>query len=379
MHIDFKINTIAIALAVLMIVSGSMASAQKLIDTKATKETAALYQNMHQLAKKHTLFGHQDATDYGHGWRDESGRSDVKSVVGSHPAVIGVDIAPLTGRSAESIQKSEERLRKLVTDTYTRGGITTISWHFSNPVSGGGFYWKDSVSLPAVKYIIPGGKNHEDYKVILQGLAGWFKSLKGANGEAIPLIFRPYHEFDGDWFWWGKSHCTPDEFKSLWQFTAGYLRDSLDVHNLIYAFSPDNKFNTVAEFTERYPGNEWVDLVGMDNYGDMGRDGKYDLENAIKKLKIVNDFALENKKLAAMTETGLESIVNPMWYTEVLLKVLQTNKLRLAYVLVWRNDTRSPTHYYAPFPGHPAVPDFKKFYDDKYTLFESDLKKIYGR
>jgi mannan endo-1,4-beta-mannosidase len=165
----------------------------------------------------------------------------------------------------------------------------------------------------------------------------------------------------------------------LWQFTAGYLRDSLDVHNLIYAFSPDNKFNSVAEFTERYPGNEWVDLVGMDNYGDMGRDGKYNLDQAVKKLKIVNDFALENKKLAAMTETGLESIVNPVWYTDVLLKVLQTNKLNLAYVLVWRNDTKSETHYYAPFPGHPAVPDFKKFYDDKYTLFEGDLKNIYGK
>jgi mannan endo-1,4-beta-mannosidase len=379
MYSNLTMNRISIALTVFFFASCSVVWAQKLIDRKATKETAVLYRNMHELAKKHTLFGHQDATDYGHGWRDEPGRSDVKSVVGSHPAVIGVDIAPLTGRSKESTQKSEVRLRKLVTDTYARGGITTISWHFSNPVSGGDFYWKDSVSLPAVKYIIPGGKYHEDYKVILQGLAGWFNSLKGANGEQIPLIFRPYHEFDGDWFWWGRAHCTPDEFKSLWQFTAGYLRDSLDVHNLIYAFSPDNKFNNVAEFTERYPGNDWVDLVGMDNYGDMGRDGKYDLKQAIKKLKIVNDFALENNKLAAMTETGLESIVNPVWYTEVLNKVLQTNKLNLAYVLVWRNDTRSPTHYYAPFPGHSAVPDFKKFYDDKYTLFESDLKNIYGK
>jgi mannan endo-1,4-beta-mannosidase len=49
----------------------------------------------------------------------------------------------------------------------------------------------------------------------------------------------------------------------------------------------------------------------------------------------------------------------------------------MAYVLVWRNDSRSPTHYYAPFPGHPSVPDFIKFYNDPYTLFEKDLKNIY--
>ena len=49
----------------------------------------------------------------------------------------------------------------------------------------------------------------------------------------------------------------------------------------------------------------------------------------------------------------------------------------ITYVLVWRNDTKSPTHFYAPFPGQVSVPDFMKFYDDPYTLFEKDLKKIY--
>lgn len=54
-------------------------------------------------------------------------------------------------------------------------------------------------------------------------------------------------------------------------------------------------------------------------------------------------------------------------------------KMRLAYVLVWRNDSRSPTHYYAPHPGHTSVPDFMKFYEDSYTLFENDLKNVYGK
>jgi mannan endo-1,4-beta-mannosidase len=48
-------------------------------------------------------------------------------------------------------------------------------------------------------------------------------------------------------------------------------------------------------------------------------------------------------------------------------------------VLVWRNDTQSPTHYYAPFPGQDSAPDFLKFYNDPFTIFEKDLKKIYKR
>jgi mannan endo-1,4-beta-mannosidase len=310
--------------------------AQKMmpIDKKATKETKALFKNLYLLSEKHTLFGHQHATEYGHGWSGDTNRSDVKSVVGSHPAVIGVDFSELSGRPDEEIKKSKARIIKLITDTYNRGGVTTVAWHFSNPISAGDFYWKDSVSLPAVKYIIPGGEAHLKYLKILDGIAEVAKNLKGKNGELIPVIFRPYHEFDGDWFWWGKSHCTPDEFKSLWKSTVSYLRDSAGVHNFIYAFSPDNTFTSEQQYLERYPGNEWVDMLGMDNYGDMGRYDKYNVDAAIQKLKIVTALASENGKLSAFTETGLESLPNPSWWNDVLLKVMKSNGVRMSYVLV---------------------------------------------
>lgn len=346
------------------------------IDKNATAETKALFRNLMKLSENHTLFGHQHATEYGRGWSGDEDRSDVKSVVGSHPGIIGVDVMGFSGQSPEAVQNAKAALHKNVVDTYNRGGVTTVAWHFPNPVSAGGFYWRDSVSLPAVKYIIPGGEAHGVYKEILSGIGTWANGLTGSDGKLVPLIFRPYHEFDGDWFWWGKSHCTREEFISLWRFTVSYLRDSLQVHNFLYAFSPDNRFNSEAEFLDRYPGDEWVDMVGMDNYGDMGRD-RYDLETAAKKLKIVSDYARKAGKLAAFTETGLESIPNETWWTETLLKTMRMYDTRLAYVLVWRNDIKSPTHYYAPVPGHVSSPDFIKFYNDPYTLFEDDLKEIY--
>lgn len=356
----------------------SQPKAKALIDKNATAETVALFHSLDMLAAKYILFGHQHATQYGHGWNGDENKSDVKSITGSHPAVIGVDFSGLSGRPEEAIEKEKKSLQKTIADTYNRGGITTVSWHFSNPASAGGFYWKDSVSAPAVKLIIPGGSQHEKYKLILHTIADLANSVKGKDGKTVPMIFRPYHEFDGDWFWWGKSHCTVEEFTSLWKFTVTYLRDSLAVHNFIYAFSPDNKFNTEEEYLERYPGNDWVDMVGVDNYGDWGRDGKYNIEAGVRKLKIVSDYAIKAGKLAAFTETGLESIPNTTWWTETLLKGLKSTKLRLTYILVWRNDTKSPTHYYAPFPGQVSAPDFLKFYNDPYTFFEKDLHNIYG-
>jgi mannan endo-1,4-beta-mannosidase len=356
---------------------GNFVSGQ--IDKDATKETKSLYKNLKNISKKSVLFAHQHATEYGHSWSGDTNRSDVKSVTGSYPAMVGVDFSGLSGRPEADIEKTKADLRKNVVDTYNRGGVTTAAWHFSNPVSKDGFYWKDGVSVASMSLIKPGGSEHDEYKKILKTIADFANSVKGNDGKLAPIIFRPYHEFDGEWFWWGKPYTSREDFIAVWQFTVSYLKDTLGVHNFIYAFSPDNKFNTEEEFLERFPGNDYVDMVGMDNYGDFGRDGNYNIERAIMKLKIVSDYGIKNNKLAALTETGLETIPNPTWWTEILLKVLKSEDMRLCYVLVWRNDTQSPTHFYAPYPGQVSAADFLKFYNDPYTIFEKDLKKIYRR
>lgn len=368
------------ALAVFTIAGGFAAPKPKLLDPNATPETKALYHNLSKLSRKHILFGHQHATEYGHGWSGDANRSDVKSVSGSHPAVIGVDFSGLSGRPPEMIERTKTALRKQIADTYDRGGVTTVAWHFANPVTPKtGFYWKDSVSAPAVANLIPGGSHHEQYKAILKTVGELAGSVKGADGKLVPMLFRPYHELDGGWFWWGKPHCSRQDFTALWRFTVTYLRDSLQVHNFIYTFSPDCLFRTEAQYLDRYPGNEWVDMVGVDNYADFGRDGKYNVAAGIAKLKIVSDYAEKASKLAAFTETGLESIPDTTWWTNTLLKALKAEKLKLAYVLVWRNDARSATHFYAPYPGQASVSDFMQFYQDPYTLFETDLHHVYRR
>ncbi len=124
----------------LIVLSASLSFAQ--IDRKATKQTKALYKNLGKIAQSQILFGHQHATEYGHGWSGDTNRSDVKSVTGSHPAVIGIDFSGFSGRPKEAIEKTKADLRKNVVDTYERGGVTTVAWHFSNPASKGGFIGK---------------------------------------------------------------------------------------------------------------------------------------------------------------------------------------------------------------------------------------------
>mgnify|MGYP003537930492 FL=1 len=90
------------------IILSAHSSAQTLIDSKATPATKALYKNLHLISEQHILFGHQSATEYGHGWTGtDFTRSDVKSVTGSHPAVIGIDFSGLSGRPTAEIEKNK--------------------------------------------------------------------------------------------------------------------------------------------------------------------------------------------------------------------------------------------------------------------------------
>lgn len=368
-----KIRIVAIFL---LLFCGLSLQAQTLVDADATLETKALYENLSKLAGKHVLFGQQDATNYGHSWSVGENRSDVKDVCGSHPALVGDDFASLTMANEERLKEEKKRLLKTITDTYGRGGVITICWHCANPVNGGSFYYEKN-PVRAVTEILPGGVGHQQYVIYLDRIAEVAHEARGGAGELIPIIFRPFHEFDGDWFWWGEQHCSKEEFIALWHFTINYLKNAKQVHNFLYAFSPDCKFSSKEEYLERYPGDDFVDILGMDNYWDFRPDGANNPKLAEEKLKIVSDIAKDRHKLAALTETGLEGITNPEWYTDVLLPILKNPAIKLIYVAVWRNANYNPAHYYAPFPGHPAESDFRKFKDDPQIYFEDQLPELY--
>ncbi len=93
-----------------------------LIDRNATGETVALFHNLWDLSANHVLFGHQHATEYGHGWSGDEDRSDVKSVTGSHPAVNGIDFNGLSGCSKERIEENQALLKNTLLIPTTEAG-----------------------------------------------------------------------------------------------------------------------------------------------------------------------------------------------------------------------------------------------------------------
>ena len=76
------------------------------------------------------------------------------------------------------------------------------------------------------------------YKARLDDVAEAFRKMVDEKGRPIPVIFRPLHEHTQTWNWWGRSATTDREFIAFWRFIVSYLRDTKDVHNVIYAISP---------------------------------------------------------------------------------------------------------------------------------------------
>lgn len=355
------------------------AKAQQLIDPKATKETKALYKNLHLLSKNYTLFGHQDDLAYGVKWdhrpkqKMADRKSDINDVIGDFPAVYGWDLGYIEKKSPKNIDGvSFEKMRHYIRAGYDRGAVITLSWHFDNPLTGGSTW---DTTKRAVASILPGGSKHELFKTWLDRAASFMGTLKGPKGEAIPILFRPFHELNGDWFWWGKNKATADEFKAIWKFTINYLRNEKGLHHLIIVYNT-NSFQDEAEFLEKYPGDDLADVLSFDKY-QFNNNSEEFITTTRKELSTVAQLAKQKNKLAAFAETGYEALPDAEWWTKTLAPTLKG--IPISYVLVWRNAGYMPSmkkmHYYAPYPGQASAADFKKFYQNPSILFEKSTKK----
>lgn len=317
-----------------------------------------------------TLLGHDDDPVYGHGWYGDTLRSDILEIVGDYPAIMSWDLGGLEqgwSKNLDSVPFS--RIKAEVGNQHKRGGINTFSWHLFNPITGADA-WTIGDSL-TVKKIINEPAANTTFREQVNSIASFFNSLTDDAGNKIPVIFRPLHENSGNWFWWGKPYATPDQYKKLWEIIREEF-DNAGINNVVYAYSPDRIY-TEEEYLEYYPGDDLVDILGVDIYLFNGKEGVDEyIKTADRALSIITGLSRERGKISAFTETGSETIPIPDWWTEILLPLLK--KHNVAYFVLWRNAHDLPHHYYAPFPGHPSAASFKKFCNDSIILLSKDLK-----
>ena len=358
----------------------------KIVDDQAGKETQSLFAYLKGLGNSgHMLFGHEEdltasvVTTPCAGTGGVTSRSDTcRATNGAFPGVDGIDFT------------NDTAFVNRVKTSYRAGSIITLSDHLSslhNSTGAGGNYGVVTNPLNPVEMILPGGPNHQNLVTYLDNVAARAAQLVDDSGNPIPVVYRPWHEHDGDWFWWTTQNATEGEIAELFRFTVHYLRDVKGVHNFLYAFSPNGHFENEAEYLYGYPGDEYIDVMGLDTYDDVPAANPDWAAQTLKDLQIAVTYANKTGKIAALTETGVRYDAGshgwrtqgpadyPLDWWTTLVDMIQNDPIakQTAFFLVWANF--GTTQFWVPFKGqaqygdHHMLPNFVQMYNKDSVVF----------
>jgi mannan endo-1,4-beta-mannosidase len=273
----------------------------KAVDPLASSSVNVVMKRLASHYGRRILSGQYDPKEVGH----------INEATGKRPAVLGFDFMEYSpsrlARGADTDLMTERMIR------YAKMGyLLTASWHWNAP-SGlldkeyqdaqgrtvnakwyKGFYTNATTFDLARTLASPSSK---EYRLLIRDIDSLAVELKKLQKANVPLLWRPLHEAEGAWFWWGAKG--PEPFKKLWVLMFDRLTNHHKLHNLIWVYSSGTK-------PEWYPGDRYVDIVGIDAYPQDWQDplsGTW--ETLLKRF--------DGKKMLAVTEFGGVPDVDRMW------------------------------------------------------------------
>jgi len=287
----------------------------------------------------------------------------VLETTGRQPAIIGFDLSgwnsPTWGRTYTPV------VEKTIADVqawWQKGGLVQMQWHWKNPMLTNGSAWvappKGTGPFNIAAAVTPGSAEHKAFMADLARHADYLQKLADAR---VPVLWRPFHEIDGGWFWWTDKE-TPENTARLWRQMYDYLVKERKLHNLIWVYSAGVHAGGYKQFVKKqgqtetlegeiafrrryYPGAEYVDIAGIDIYpgADYGPPSEDVYPRAFQIMQ-----AVAPGKMLAMCESGVP--LNPDRMAECGPKWL--------YNLQW-------------FEGDPAWD--RKFYTHEYIISFDEL------
>lgn len=187
---------------------------------------------------------------------------------GKWAAMIGMDYSgvSLSDFSLADIQSVNQQL----INHWNQGGLAILMWTAPNP--WGGKVRDNYDRIDVTELITPGTSVNKIWMSMLDKVA---KGLADLRDAGVVVLFRPFHEMNGEWFWWsfGKGgQVSPAQFTMLWRHMFDYFTYTKGLNNLIWAYGPDREHIPLASWQKPvlyyYPGDAYVDIVGLSVYSD---------------------------------------------------------------------------------------------------------------
>ncbi|HEX6961807.1 MAG TPA: glycosyl hydrolase [Lacipirellula sp.] len=213
------------------------------------------------------------------------------------PAIRGSDLMDYSPSRILRGENPQREVEQTIDWAKQTGGIVTMTWHWNAPanlIDQPGKEWWRGFYTNATTFDLPGALANPqggDYQLILRDIDAIAAELQKFENAGVPVIWRPLHEAQGGWFWWG-AHG-PETFKQLWNLTHDRLTNHHGLHNLIWEFT-----SSAAEgnHLQWYPGDSVVDMIGLDIYTDPSSSMSGQWHDVLEHYN--------GRKLIALSETG---------------------------------------------------------------------------
>jgi mannan endo-1,4-beta-mannosidase len=260
-----RINRLATLLAAIIFASAGWAqTAPEPVNPHATPEARALLAYLNSISGKAIIAGQHNFPNEGPHWTELA-----NNLSGKYPGLYGEDFGFSAGDDKDSVLSRPAMIEE-VKRQYKSGAVIALTWHEVRPTDDEPVTFHDSVRGHLTdsewqQLLTPGTLLYNRWCAQVDVVAGYLRQLRDAH---IPVLYRPYHEINGNWFWWA-GRPGKDGSAALYRQLYDRFVNVHHLDNLVWVWNvnaPNPGWPLVAEY---YPGANYADVVSMDIYGEF--------------------------------------------------------------------------------------------------------------
>lgn len=236
------------------------------VNPSASKEAAELLSYLSELKGKGVISGQHDYLE-----TPDEYNNKLKNQSGMYAVLHGYELGAINNQSEKTIARQRQAVVDSAIDWYQDGGIVAMTFHQSLP--GTAPQWSNvqrNLSQEEFdRYVTPGTQQYRNLINELDEIAVYLGELRDAG---VPVLWRPYHEMNGNWFWWGKK----DNYVELWNITYNRLVNTHKLNNLLWVWNPNAPNQWADAYALYYPGAAKVDILAADIYNNDFQQSHYE-------------------------------------------------------------------------------------------------------
>jgi len=247
--------------------SGAQPAPPVPVNPQATPEARALLQFLDSIGGQYTLTGQHNFPNDGSRWTDR-----VYDLTAKYPALFGEDFGFSAGEDKDSVESRPAMIAE-VKRQYEHGAVIALTWHAVKPTEDEPVTFRDSVQGHLTDFewrelLTPGTALNLRWQAQVDVIAGYLRQLRDAH---VPVLFRPYHEINGNWFWWN-GRPGADGSAALYRQIYDRFVNVHHLDNLLWVWNVNAPGGNAGSIADYYPGAAYADILTIDIYGEFKQD-----------------------------------------------------------------------------------------------------------